>query len=161
LIIAGVVTGLIIPFFLLDFGLKLNKGESVYGKWSDLGAGNTLAAMLIYIELMTFPIWPLKWILRYSFSNPGNTPVSKKDVEYSAKYMPVTAPATCELCDPAFPNKAVTKCNLKNKDFTGCGKRFCADHGHPPFYSYSYSELGTRKVYDKQVSPELQAEKFR
>lgn len=70
------------------------------------------------------------------------------------------AQVMCQLCEADFPNKAVTKCNFKNQDFTGCGKRFCADHGHPPFYSHSYREAN-RSGYNKNVSPDLQEKKFR
>ena len=60
------------------------------------------------------------------------------------KDLKLEGPVTCVLCDPTAPNKAVTKCNLKSENFTGCGRLFCADHGHPPFYYHSDQKLGKR-----------------
>ena len=67
---------------------------------------------------------------------------------------------TCQLCDGDCPKNAVTKCNFKHPDFTGCGKRFCADHGHPPFHSHANPMGIYREGYKKKVSPALQKKKF-
>jgi hypothetical protein len=93
MIITCILTGVIIPYRIQQFADELEEyGKVTKRRWT-FTAPDTLAAMIIYIEVLMFPIWPLI----YAFKSKGDQR-SKGKVPPKTTVEEKVSGRKCELC---------------------------------------------------------------